>query len=371
MPSGRRGVSVRVLFDAFWWERGPVSNRHLMISMITEWTELYPQDEIVVAMRKKDRDRASGLPARARVVTSRLSPQGISAMVELPVLARRVKADVIFAHNFTPLWHPSVVFLHDVLFVTNPEWFTRKERLYFSLMPMSARRAGALVTSSRSEAARIDAAVARRTPTTAVGLGLGDRLEVAETRPAALADIDRFLLTVGRLNVRKNLAFTCRAAVRSGAVSPELPLVIAGSVHGRTEDWPEDVRDAIDSGAIVVTGYVSDSELAWLYSHCRTFLFLSRGEGFGLPPLEALRAGAEVIASDIPVMREILGPHASFVDPTDSRELEEHIRRVAAGDRSDNLATSAREWASSFTWKRTIDGIRSVAASTAGERTLA
>ncbi len=362
---------MRVLFDAFWWERGPVSNRHLMISMITEWAELYPQDEIVVALREKDRDRAEGLPARARVVTSRLSPQGVSAMLELPILARKVKADVIFAHNFTPLWHPSVVFLHDVLFITNPEWFTRKERLYFALMPLSARRARAIVTSSRSEAARIDGAIAARTPTTAVGLGLGDRLEVAESRPAVLADVDRFLLTVGRLNVRKNLAFTCQAAVRSGAVSPEFPLVIAGSVHGRTEDWPEEVRDAIDSGSIVVTGYVSDPELAWLYSHCRAFLFLSRGEGFGLPPLEAMRAGAEVIASDIPVMREILGPYASFVDTADSRELETQIRRVAAASRTDHLSTEAREWASSFSWERTIDGIRSVAASAAApERTL-
>ncbi|MFW1401537.1 glycosyltransferase, partial [Vibrio parahaemolyticus] len=52
-------------------------------------------------------------------------------------------------------------------------------------------------------------------------------------------------------------------------------------------------------------GYVSDGELAWLYGNCRAFLFFSRGEGFGLPPLEALLAGAEVVASDIPVMREI------------------------------------------------------------------
>ncbi|MCQ3029013.1 glycosyltransferase, partial [Pseudomonas tremae] len=135
-------------------------------------------------------------------------------------------------------------------------------------------------------------------------------MAIEESRPASLASIDDFLLTVGRLNVRKNLAFTCLAAIRSGAISASFPLVIAGSVHGRSEDWPPEVQRAIADGAIILPGYVADEELAWLYGHCRAFLFFSRGEGFGLPPLEALRAGGEVLASDIPVMREILGEHA-------------------------------------------------------------
>lgn len=351
---------MRVLFDAFWWHKGPVSNRHLMISMIQKWAAFYPEDELVVALRKRDRDTVDGLPSRVRRVESRLAPQGVSAMVELPVLARRVGADVIFTHNFTPLWYPSVVFLHDVLFVTNPEWFTAKERVYFSLMPLSARRAQAVVTSSESEAQRIRRTLPTRTRVTAVGLGLGERLSVQESRPAALASIDQFFLTVGRLNVRKNLAFTCQSAIRSGAISPSFPLVIAGSVHGRGEEWPEEVERAIAEGSIILPGYVSDGELAWLYGNCRAFLFFSRGEGFGLPPLEALLAGAEVVASDIPVMREILGDHATYVALDKDGDAEDKISRAAERPRSAADAARGKAWASSFTWERTLSALRSV-----------
>lgn len=357
---------MRILFDAFWWYRGPVSNRHLMISMIRTWADLYPDDEIVLAVREKYRSQLKDLPSGARVVSTRLAPQGISAILELPLLARRTRADVIFTHNFTPLWHRSVVFIHDVLFLTNPEWFTRKERAYFALMPLTARRARAIVTSSSSEAGRIKRQLKPRTAVTAVGLGLGQRLEGEASRPAALSGVDDFLLTVGRLNVRKNLAFTCLSAVQSGAISPDFPLVVAGSSHGRAEDWPDEVRRAIDQRSIIVTGYVTDDELAWLYSSCRAFLFLSRGEGFGLPPLEAMQAGAEVIAADIPVMREILGEHAAFVGVRDSSALQREIKRVVSTPQSADERDARISWASRFTWERTINALREVTARAAG-----
>jgi len=352
---------MRILFDGFWWGRGPVSNRHLMISMVQTWSDLFPDDEIVVAVRRKDRDRLVGLPSGVTLVETTLTPHGISTMVELPFIARRARADLIFTHNFTPLFSPSVVFIHDLLFVTNPEWFTAKERLYFGLMTLTARRARAIVTSSQSEADRINTVLSRGPRATAIGLGLGDRLATLESRPAALASTDHFLLTVGRLNVRKNLAFACRAAVRSGAISPRFPLVIAGSVHGRTEDWPKEVLEAIQDGSVVLTGYVSDGELAWLYAQCRAFLFLSRGEGFGLPPLEALHAGAEIIASNIPVMREILDEHATFVEVTDSERLEREIARVVSTAPSAQERAAGIAWASGFTWERTIRLLRQTA----------
>lgn len=358
---------MRVLFDAFWWRKGPVSNRHLMISMVQKWAELHPEDEMVIAVRAKDRGHLDGLPTNAQLVETHLAPHGISAMAELPLLAGRVHADVIFTHNFTPLWHPAVVFLHDVLFVSNPEWFTPRERAYFSAMPLAARRARAIVTSSNSEARRIERSLPGRR-VSAVGLGLGDRLSVDQARPASLGTVTGFLLTVGRLNVRKNLAYTCHAALKSGAISPTFPLVIAGSVHGLSEDWPEEVGLAIAEGSIVLTGYVSDEELAWLYAHCRAFLFFSRGEGFGLPPLEALRAGAAVIAGDIPVMREILGDHATFADLEDPDDAPEKISRIVETNRSQSDATRGVEWASTFTWDRTISALHEIVRNAANRR---
>ncbi len=64
-------------------------------------------------------------------------------------------------------------------------------------------------------------------------------------------------------------------------------------------------------------GIVSDSELARLYAHARAVLAPSRYEGFGLVPLEALAAGAWVVASEIPAHREVLGEAVTYFAPGD------------------------------------------------------
>ena len=66
------------------------------------------------------------------------------------------------------------------------------------------------------------------------------------------------------------------------------------------------------------TGYVSEENLMWLYSHCKAFILPSLYEGFGITPLEALKAGCKKLyLSDIPVFREVYGEVAEFFDPRD------------------------------------------------------
>jgi glycosyltransferase involved in cell wall biosynthesis len=125
------------------------------------------------------------------------------------------------------------------------------------------------------------------------------------------------LLCVGRLNVRKNLAFSIEAALRSGVLSADRPLVVVGEAHGRAAELSPAGREAVERGLVVLLGAVDDAELAWLYGHALLFLFMTRDEGFGLPPVEARYFGCPVLASDIPVLRETVGDHARFADPTD------------------------------------------------------
>lgn len=355
---------MRVLFDAFWWVRGPVSNQAILHDLVHTWLELYPGDEVVLATRHEHVDQlAEAFNHTVRVEALRLSPHGIAVMFELPLIARRVRPDVIITHNFTPLAGRSVVFIQDLLFVEHPDWFTRKERIYFGLMPVSAPRAAAILASSDDQGDAIRSVVRRARRVTSVGLGLGlDLLGVRQAEPPDARLIPgSFLLTVGRLNVRKNLEFTCLSAVRSGRLTSEVPLVVVGSPNGVTTRFPTEVRAAIDSGQILLLGHISTAELAWLYANTSLFLFMSLGEGFGLPPVEALAFGARVVASDIPVMREVLDDHAEFADPRDISALAATIgdildRPQVAGEREMRIR-SARE---THSWNRTTAAIRSV-----------
>jgi len=326
---------LRVLFDGYWWVDGPRSNQQVDREFIFAWAHRFPDDELTVAVPRAAVGTARAeLLDRVAVVGTRLAPQGISAIVELPVLARRTHAELVITHNFTPLFGRSGVFVHDVLFRTNPEWFTTKERVYFWLMTATMGRAKVVYTSSSTEAARIRRFGRAKSPVVPIGLGLSPGL--AEATPVPVEDlggVDGFVLVVGRLNVRKNLTTVLRAAVRSEVVGPHRPVLVVGEPSGRSAPLPDDVLAAVDAGTVRFLGFISDEQLAWLYSHTRLFVFLSLDEGFGMPALEAIHFGAPVLASDIAVFREILGDRAAYAPPLDVAAVAAAIDRLARSPR--------------------------------------
>jgi glycosyltransferase involved in cell wall biosynthesis len=322
---------MRVLFDAYWWVRGPVSNRQVQREIVRHWVEEFPEDEAVLVLRHTDAG-AADLPDRARALTTRLWPHGVASIVRYPRLAKHVGADVMVTHNFAPWSGRSAVFVHDVMFQTNPEWFTRPERVYYSLRTRLLPRADVVATSSAHEAERIAAWNRRvRGPVHAIGLAVGTGLRDAHpVRPEGVSEDQRFVLSVGRLNVRKNLARTFEGALASGAVDTDRPLLVVGEPEGVRPAVDPAVRHAIDTGVIRFLGRIDDGRLAWLYRHADLFVFLSLDEGFGLPPLEALSFGCPVLASDIPVLRETVGDRASYVDPRNVDEIAKALSQPPA-----------------------------------------
>ncbi len=311
---------MRVLYDLFWWTTGPVSGRVVARELLMAWRDRYPEDELILATRPRDRASvAEAFGGELRTVAVHGRPHGMATILQYPVLARRLRVDVVFTQNFAPPGTWSAIFVHDVMFQTNPEWFTRAERLYFWLIPRFARSADIVFTSSQNEAARIRACNPSLRRVEPVGLAVSNRLRQAvPVRPDAVPEALPFLLAVGRINIRKNLALTLDCALRSGRVRADQPLLVVASRDGRDEPLTRDVEQAVRDGRIRFLDYVSEAELAWLYANAQLFLYLSLDEGFGLPPLEALTFGCPAVVSEIPVFRELLGDHATYVDPLDA-----------------------------------------------------
>lgn len=305
---------MEVLLDAYWWVEGQPSGRRVVDSLLRTWASAWPGDRLVAAVPRRHLERArelaGDLPVELRPV--RLSPHGLSVLTELGSVAR---ADVVLSQNFTPLHARGLraTFVHDLMFDEHPEFFTRTERLYFAGMPHSARFADLVLTSTAAEAARI----ARCRPRLAgrvhaVGLSVPESFRSRRAVDPQLGLVPgRFLLCVGRLNVRKNVDRLVDAVLSAGLVTPDLPLVVVGEPDGvaiRGAD-PADRR-------VRFLGGVSDGALTWLYENCRLFVFPSLDEGFGLPVVEAALSGAPMALSDIPAFRE-LAPGAAFFDPED------------------------------------------------------
>jgi len=139
-----------------------------------------------------------------------------------------------------------------------------------------------------------------------------------------------FILAFTSKNPKKNTQRLLEAYGRLKKDYPHLQLVVVG------EGFKENV---------------SDARLNGLYRSCKCLVYPSLYEGFGLPILEAFAAGAPVIASDIPVFREIAGKAAVFVNPKNTHEMEREIKKLLKSPSlAARLIKRGRERARMFSW---------------------
>jgi glycosyltransferase involved in cell wall biosynthesis len=351
---------VRILFEAYWWVNGPQSNRAVLRDIVKTWNEEFPDDELILAVPQADVQTAEEeLGVGYTIVGMRLSPHGVAAILEIPLLAHRLSADFSVSQNFTPFAGASAVLIQDVLFQTNPKWFTRLERFYFSMMPLSARRARVILASSNNEASRIAAANPRLKTPLVIGLAVNRELVSTEQSPPAFQVRPfTFWLTVGRLNVRKNLEFAITAALRSGVLSRECPLIVVGERDGIGVVFSDEIGIARSQGLVLFSGFLAEAELAWLYQNASCVLFLSLDEGFGLPAIEALWFGAPLVASDIPVFREVCGTDAIYTSPLDLDRATRAIRQVIPRITSADDQERRNRVAARYSWGAVVRNMR-------------
>jgi len=176
-----------------------------------------------------------------------------------------------------------------------------------------------------------------------------DHLPVLNRRTPAR----EFILTVARVDPRKNhlgVLRTFEALVRAGH---DLRWVIAGPYGWRCEEVVAAIERSPVRERVEWRRAVSEAELAQLYAEAKLFLWPSYAEGYGLPPLEAMRAGVPVIASDRTSLPEVLGNGAVLVDPDDGAALLEGARALLEDPTARALQVErGLSHAATLTWAR-------------------
>jgi glycosyltransferase involved in cell wall biosynthesis len=306
----------------------------------------------------------SGARGRARIEGSRLFG---GHLWEQAVLPRHVPRDgLLFSPaNSGPLAVCNqVLTVHDVSPLDHPEWFSRAYRLWYGqVLPVLARRVRHILTVSEFSRGRIlDLFGLPEERVTAIPNGVCSRF-----RPATEPELEElrgrtglagpYVAVVGSLDPRKNLATLFRAWRQVRDRRPDLTLAVAGAT---ARCFP--ALGIEEPAGVRMLGYVPDADLPLLYAGAEAFVFPSLYEGFGLPPLEAMRCGTPVVVSGATSLPEAVGDAGIHVDPHSQDEIASGILRLV-GDPAlrRELARRGEAHARRFTWdaaaRRTLDAL--------------
>jgi glycosyltransferase involved in cell wall biosynthesis len=236
----------------------------------------------------------------------------------------------------------------DAKVVDQPEAFTPLQRAYKRrVIPWTVRRAQLLVAISQAvkeQTVRAFGADPTKIHVVLPGPGFPSRDDDPGPPPVE----PPFLLSVGNLSTTKNLPFLIRA-FDDAAVPARL--VLAGRPAVGYDAILAAARSARSRDRIIVLDSVSDREVDALYRAATALLIPSRYEGFGFTPLEAMRRGCPVVASDIPALREITGRGGLLVPLDDGGAWTDALRRlVHERPLRDELRARGRANVAAFSW---------------------
>ena len=335
--------------------------------------------ELTLLVRSGHEERMRALAPGARLVTVSARGYSLAEQVRVPAALWRERVDLVhFPHYAVPLLLPlpTVVTVHDVIQLFYPPRERRQLALAYLRITMRAalRRSRRVITGSRASRRDLLALFgAEPDRLVVVPNGVDERLAVRP--PAEEIDAVRsvhqlrppLLLVVANDKPHKNLDLALRAfhlarrrlrlpgqLVFVGGPGPDHPL------NRRAEQLGLEDR-------VRCLGRVPFDHLHCLYHLSAVLLHVALYEGFGLPVLEAMRAGLPVITSNVGSMREVGEGCARLVNPLDVEEIAAALGKVLVDDPlRRRMIEAGRRRAESLTWARAVEGTVAVYQQVAG-----
>ncbi len=261
--------------------------------------------------------------------------------VTLAAELRKRPVDVLHVQFTAPPFSPCpvVVSVHDLSFEHLPQTFNRRSRTQLRLtVRHSVKKAARILTlSEHTRRDMIETYGTSPERITAIPLAapsyfgrVREERELQRVRHIYGIEGD-YILCVSSIQPRKNLSRLVRAyeSLRNKRGPGKLPkLVLVGKCAWLYDETLRSIEEGRMKDSIILTGYVPQSDLPALYSGSICFVYPSYFEGFGLPPLEAMKCGTPVIAGNRTSLPEVVGDAGILVDPFDVNAIAAAIERL-------------------------------------------
>ncbi|HAR55046.1 TPA: hypothetical protein DCR79_02035 [Patescibacteria group bacterium] len=261
-----------------------------------------------------------------------------------PLILRKAKLDLIHYTNFNSpvFWRqiPSVVTIHDLTLWrfsgrTQKSWWHKLAyRLVIRQACKNARAIIAITEATKRDIVQL--------------LGIDPAkitviYEAVADRYKPINDTDKieefkrkfniarpYILYVGQWRQHKNIVRLIRAFyLLKRRYGLDYQLVLAGKIDQKAPEVLATIQQLGLKSDVILTGYIPDVDLPYLYNGAEMFVFPSLYEGFGLPPLEAMACGTPVVASSASCMPEVLGKAAEYFDPLSVEAMARALANVS------------------------------------------
>ncbi|SDD39712.1 Glycosyltransferase involved in cell wall bisynthesis [Mucilaginibacter pineti] len=361
---------IKLGIDAKWFFKGPPSGNMVVKNLVNEMVNnTQERFEIYLLITSDFKQQAiEHFPATVKLVFLPVVPNLLSNLLLIPYFARLHKLEIVLFQNFNSLWpngFRKVVYIHDVLFLDFPQYYSSTELLYFKQMKNLAKKADMIITISNTEKERLvknDIANGKNISVVYHGINSNFKVLAAYSKAKIQSIVfkyqlpQRYLLYVGRVNIRKNISRLVSAINLLDDKNIKL-LIVGGQGNDLTALQNQIMLEGL-SKRVVFTGHVPEEDLYVIYANATVFCFPSHAEGFGLPPLEAMQCGVPVIVSNRTSMPEICGDAAIYIDPDNTEDVAQKINLLLNDNELyQRKVTAGIDHSKQFSWPGSANGI--------------
>lgn len=335
--------------------------------LLTELIKISPNDQFFVIYNQKNsdiNDIASLKELGAELIPTNINHYSLAEQLYLYRLLNKLDLDLVHFPNFNvPILYKGkfVVTIHDMVHhkISGHKKSTKwKFYAYKYIIEQAAKRAVKIITVTNS---------AKKDIVELLNIS-PDKVEVIYEAPTEYQNLSpniektkaKYLITrpyflfVGTLERKKNVPMLTKGFdILINKYKVNMDLVVAGKVDKHYPDVKDKAMDIRNKNNLIFTDYVTNTDQMALYQGAYAFVTASMHEGFGLPGVEAMKAGIPLLASNIPVFNEVYDNAAIYFDPTDPDDIAEKMYLLISDTQfHQKMQRQSFERAQYFSWKK-------------------